>query len=464
MCLAQFTIQGSTDGDRVAQGLRVDDEKGLEYIRGSDSSGGSSIQGSTDGHSNIQGGNDGHSNYQLQGATSGGAERYLQSTTPEQFNIQGPSDGYGQSGYIQGTYDSIPSAPKSLQYNDPSGLRVNWRSYDRTPRPVQQPQAQEQYSAPVSAPQPAPYRQRPQARPQHQPQPQRVSQQPVLPPARSFDNAPSHIKQILQYQQQLPYTNIIPEPYRYDALLAAQAGKQQPQYQNEAQDQYEQEPRRPSYRGKSRQRRQTRQKPPAEPQIRYNNNLPPTIQQVLKFQAQTPYINGIPEQFRFNEEAAVEEQRQQVQAHFQQLAAEAARPRHKRQAQHRQPQPQPQRPPQEVQPQYSTNLPGYIQEVLKFQSQIPYNILPNQIAIRPEKPYVPQPVQPSPQQAQYQGQSNAYQGQADPYQGQQSAYNEAYNNQVYNNQVQQSPLQHSQGQSPYQRAGDAVRPVTENQY
>ena len=30
-CLAQFTIQGPSDGNRVAQGLRIEEGKGIEY-------------------------------------------------------------------------------------------------------------------------------------------------------------------------------------------------------------------------------------------------------------------------------------------------------------------------------------------------------------------------------------------------------------------------------------------------
>lgn len=147
---------------------------------------------------------------------------------------------------------------------------------------------------------------------------------------------------------------------------------------------------------------------------------------------------------------------QQVRAHYQKLAAEAAHPRQKRQAQHPQLQQRPSAPV-EPQPHYSTNnVPGFIQELIKLQSQIPYNILPNQVTIRPEKPYVPQPVQAAApaQQVQYQDPAQ-YQGQPKGYQDQPSGYNQVYANQAQQSQYQQ----YLQGQS-----GNGIRPVTENQY
>lgn len=135
-----------------------------------------------------------------------------------------------------------------------------------------------------------------------------------------------------------------------------------------------------------------------------------------------------------------------------------SRPEHyreRRQAPH-QPQyrPRPQPLPAEPAPQYSTNVPRHLQNLLNYQSQIPYSIIANQINYRPDKPYVPQPVQqsaPSPQ-AQYQGQGG------DGYQGESSGYN----NQVYTSQSQYP--QYSQAQPGYQQSGGGVRPVTENQY
>lgn len=92
--------------------------------------------------------------------------------------------------------------------------------------------------------------------------------------------------------------------FRYENIIAAQ--QQQPQYPVEEQQQYVPEPRRPPSRGKaripSRQKRQAqghRQSPQPDPPIQYSTRLPSDIQQILKFQQQTPYINGIPEQFRY---------------------------------------------------------------------------------------------------------------------------------------------------------------------
>ncbi|XP_076656108.1 uncharacterized protein LOC143360841 [Halictus rubicundus] len=438
ICVAQFRIQGPSDGNRAAESLSVDDSGNVQFTP---STGGFTIQGATDGHSNVQGASDGHSNFQLQGSTAAGANRYLQpaAPAPPAFSIQGATDGHSQ---IQGSYDGSSSG-KSLQYDDPSGYRVNWRSYDRQVRPPSQPEAQ--YSEVQDSLPRAPQRQRARARPQQhaqpqpQPQPQRQPQShdPLLPPAQPLENASPEIKQLLHYQQMLPYINIIPEP------------------------------------------------------------------------------------FRFNAEAAVKDQADAVRAHFQELANApperyAPRPRQRRQAQYSHRQQQPQQPPAEPPVQYSTNLPGFLKDLLNFQAQVPYTILPNLVGVtRPEKPYVPQPVQsptPSPvpaplpaAQPHYQSQGNAYQGQPQyqgqpnvAYQGQAQAAN-AYQNQIGSyqnqagayqdqgsvyqgqqnvyknqadayqpqqnayNQVYQSELkypQYSQGQPG--RGG--VRPVTENQY
>ncbi|XP_031834421.2 uncharacterized protein LOC116427795 [Nomia melanderi] len=490
MCLAQFRIQGASDGSRAAESLSVDSEGKVEYSghRGASDSH-SNIQGASDSYSNVQAGSDGHSNYNIQPATAAGADRYIHPAPPPAYNIQGATDGHS---VIQGSYDGNPST-KSLQYNDPSGLRVNWRSYDRAVRPSSQ--SQPQYSeVQASAPRVAPQRQRAHARPQQaaQPQPQAQSYEPILPPAQPYENAPADIKQLFQFQKMLPYLNIIPEPFRYENIIGAQ--QQQPQYPAEEQQQYVPEPRRPPSRGKaripSRQKRQAQghrqapQQPPPEPQLHYSTRLPPELQQILKFQQQTPHINGIPEQFRFNTDVAVREQLEAVRAHFRDLSASpqryAPKSRQRRQA-HPQQQPAP-----EPQLQYSNNHPGYVKDLLKFQSQIPYTILPNLVGItRPEKPYVPQRVQspapapdpaPAPQpqyQGQaYQGQANAYQNQPAQYQPQPSAYQnpgDAYQGQPSSyNQVYQSDIQYpqySQGQPGYQQRGETgVRPVTENQY
>lgn len=161
--------------------------------------------------------------------------------------------------------------------------------------------------------------------------------------------------------------------------------------------------------------------------------------------------------------------------------------RQRRQAPHQsRQQPRPQPIPAEPVPQYSTNIPGHIQSLLKYQAQIPYNIIANQIDYRLDKPYVPQPVQPAgPPQVQYQPSVNnhPYQGQTssgyqsqlntayqssdpayhqdqgrDAYQGQPSGYS-----QVYSSQPQYTP-QYTQAQLGYETVDQGVRPVTEKQY
>lgn len=193
---------------------------------------------------------------------------------------------------------------------------------------------------------------------------------------------------------------------------------------------------------------------------------------------------------RFDTEAAIQAQAEQVREHYRNLAqqqparapepepapAPAPEPRHKprghsrrgrREArpQHQQAQPQYRRgqPPAEPQPNYSPNLPSHLRELLKYQAQIPYNIIANQVAYRgPDKPYVPHYVDPSQQQqqpqlqqAQYQAQGGAYQAQGGGYQAQESAYTQTRYDP--NLQYQQSGYNQQQQQS-------GVRPVTENQY
>lgn len=98
---------------------------------------------------------------------------------------------------------------------------------------------------------------------------------------------------------------------------------------------------------------------------------------------------------------------------------------------------------QEPRPQYSYKLPDTIQQLLKFQAQIPYDIIANQIQARPDKPYVPQPVHAQePQQVQQQ-----YQQQQQP----------QYQQPTYNNQ--QQPDQRDNYRHAYQ-----PRPVNERQY
>jgi hypothetical protein len=64
---------------------------------------------------------------------------------------------------------------------------------------------EQQYAAQASVPQ---ARQR-----AHQPQRQQVAE--PIPNYKPYDNAPPQIQQLLQFQQQIPYLNVIPEQYRY---------------------------------------------------------------------------------------------------------------------------------------------------------------------------------------------------------------------------------------------------------
>ncbi|XP_076672285.1 uncharacterized protein LOC143371216 [Andrena cerasifolii] len=488
MCIAQFSIQGPSDGNRVAQGLVVEEGKGIRYTEQNDSPSGFTIQGATDGHSSIQGADDGHSNFQIQGATAGtsnyviqgassGPNTYSEGPAPPQYNIQGATDGRSQAGYGPGE--------KSLQYNDPSGLRVNWRSFERQQRLGSQQQAQyaEAAAVPHTLPRIPPQQQRAYARPQPQPQPQphpqpqpqlQQQQSPGLPEPKPFEQSPAYLKQLLQYQLQLPYLNNSPHPYRYDGTISGGtevANQQQAQYQNEAQGQLSPEPRRPAYRGKSRvHHRQRRQAPQhggghQATQPLPSNNLPPHLQQVLKFQSQTPYQSVIPEPFRFDPQSAIQDQMQQVEAYYRNAKAQPPEirtgprpePRPKRQAPH--PQPQPQQVPAEPQLYYSTNIPGPLQQLMKLHAQLPYNIIPNEVSYKVDKTFVPQPIptaapaqqaQYQDQGAQYQDQGATYQGQGAAYQGQPSGYSQSY----------QSEIQYPQ--PGYQQPADDIRPVTEN--
>lgn len=77
---------------------------------------------------------------------------------------------------------------------------------------------------------------------------------------------------------------IDPFDCRYEALLAQEKELPQPQFQRQP----EPEPVRHSQR--VRQKRQT--------QPQYKSSLPAHLQELLKFQAQIPYVNGIPEHLR----------------------------------------------------------------------------------------------------------------------------------------------------------------------
>ncbi|KYN50147.1 hypothetical protein ALC62_00175 [Cyphomyrmex costatus] len=397
MCLAEFTIQGPSDGHRRAQGLKFSEEKGIEYTDASEGGGPGdfTIQGATDGNTNfrIQGATDGHSNFQIQGPLDGGSATY---------NVQGPIDRYGQPTYQEEYNADQGINAKALQYNDPSGYRVNWRSYDRQTRP--QAQAEPQY---VQAAEPisrsaAPRQRVPQARVQPQPQEQPEPQ----PHYRPYSNAPPQIQQLLQFQQQIPYINIIPEPYRFDEEAAVRAQSQQVQEHLKklaqeaaaaplAEPVIASAPRQKS-RGHSRSKRQAHQQPqyrrisqpPVEPQPQYSPNLPPHLRELLRYQAETPY-NIIANQIVYR----------------------------------------PDKP------------------------YVPHRVDSQQLQQQ-------QPLQ----QAQYQGQGGAYESQAQ-YQGQSGAYDgqaSAYT------QANIQPIQPAYQNQQYQQLGynqqPGVRPVTESQY
>ncbi|XP_011634329.1 alpha/beta-gliadin A-V-like [Pogonomyrmex barbatus] len=394
MCLAEFSIQGPSDGHRRAQGLKFSEEKGIEYTDASEGGGPGdfTIQGATDGNSNfrIQGATDGHSNFQIQGPSDGGSATY---------NVQVPIQ--GQS-VIQGAYDANQVNSKALQYNDPSGYRVNWRSYDRQSQPQAQPEPQyaAQPAAPVSRPRQRTHYAQP--RPQPRPQPQQQQQAEPLPAYKPYSNAPPQIQQLLEFQQQIPYINIIPEPYRFDEAAAIQAQSQQ-------------------------------------------------VREHLRKLAQEAAVAPVPEPVIATQAAP----------HRQPKSRGHSRSKRQAQQQYRASQ-----PPAEPQPHYSPNLPSHLRELLRYQAQTPYNIIANQIVVRADKPYVPHRVnapqqQPQPQQqqqpqpiqqAQYQGQGGAYETQAS------SAYTQALLQPYNQNQQYQQP------QSGYNQQQAGVRPVTENQY
>lgn len=385
MCLAEFSIQGPSDGHRRAQGLKFSEEKGLQYTDASEGGGPGdfTIQGATDANSNfrIQGATDGHSNFQIQGPSDGGSATY---------NVQGPIDRYGQPTILEGAYDN--QGGKALQYDDPSGYRVNWRSYDRQTRP--QAQAEPQYAPQTVAPISRPRQRAHQARAQPRPQPQQQQQPEPLPNYKPYSNAPPQIQQLLQFQQQIPYINIIPEPYRFDEEAAIRAQSQQ-------------------------------------------------VQEHLRKLAQEAAAAPLPEPVLASRPSAPAP-RQKSRGH----------PRSKRQAQ----QYRSSQPPAEPQPQYSPNLPSHLRELLKYQAQIPYNIIANQITYRPDKPYVPHRVEAQQQQQQQQPiQQAQYQGQGGAYEGQASAYTQAGIQPAYNQNQQYQQLGYNQQQP-------GVRPVTENQY
>lgn len=86
---------------------------------------------------------------------------------------------------------------------------MNWRSYHNTPRAQPAANPEEYAPAPV-----------PVARRRKQKQQQVYQQQPEAPAQKQnlnykvFNKAPPQIMQILQFQQQIPYLNIIPQQFR----------------------------------------------------------------------------------------------------------------------------------------------------------------------------------------------------------------------------------------------------------
>ncbi|XP_071570952.1 uncharacterized protein [Temnothorax nylanderi] len=403
MCLAEFSIQGPSDGHRRAQGLKFSEEKGIEYTDASEGGGPGdfTIQGASDGNTNfrIQGATDGHSNFQIQGPSDGGSATY---------NVQGPIDRYGQPTVqpaIQGAYDANQINAKALQYDDPSGYRVNWRSYDRQPRP--QAQAEPQY-AQAAAPIPRASPRQRVHRPQPQPQPQQQQRPEAVPNYRPYSNAPPQIQQLLQFQQQIPYINIIPEPYRFDEEAAIRAQSQQVQ-----------------------------------------EHLRKLAQEAAAAPPPEPVIRGSPRQKSRGQSRS---KRQAEQQHQQ--------PQYRRVSQ----------PPAEPQIQYSPNLPSHLRDLLKYQAQTPYNIFANQVAYRAGEPYVPQRAEAQQQQQQQQQQLQQqplqqaqYQGQGGAYDGQASAYTQARIQPAYDQNQQYQQLGYNQ-ELGYNQQQPGVRPVTENQY
>ncbi|XP_011499989.1 PREDICTED: mediator of RNA polymerase II transcription subunit 15-like, partial [Ceratosolen solmsi marchali] len=448
LCFGQFSIQGPSDGNRRAQGLKYSADKGVEYTDQAASLGtsGFSIQGASDGNSDfqIQGATDGNSDFHIQGASDGNAE----------FQIHGPTDG-GSQAYLHnyGASQEEPQQPanqgRAIEYKDPSGHRVNWRSYNRAPS---NPSPQQQYEEPTPRPvhrRPSHRRAQPQAaRAEPQPQPQAQARphaqaHPVAQPQyqapvaninyNPIEKAPPSIQEILQFQAQIPYINIIPEHLRIDALSAAQAQankfaeeypKQVLAQQQSAELVIEEAPR-SVYRSKPRQHQRSREQP------RENSR------EQVRERRQAPTYTGY-------------EERQQ-QPH--------AVPNQKSYGRLSQ-------PPAEPVPQYSSNVPQQIQQILRYQAQIPYDVIANQIIYRLDKPYVPQPAQQpglrsaqtQPIPAQYKPRPTNYQ---QDYVAEQAA---AY--------PQQPPQQeHTQGQirqtgNPYydNQQRPVAQPVNERQY
>lgn len=122
-------------------------------------------------------------------------------------------------------------------------------------------------------------------------------------------------------------------------------------------------------------------------------------------------------------------------------------------------------PAPEVLPNYSTNVPAEITSILKYQAQIPYDIIANQISYVPDKPYVPQPVQSQQQQQHAPQQQYAPQQQQQQYAPQQPEYVPQYAQGLAQGQTQAQGQQYGGIQAQGQYYGQqSTRPVTEQQY
>ena len=107
-----------------------------------------------------------------------------------------------------------------------SGLSVNWKSYRQqaAQHPLQNAQPVHNLFISQDSVQeqaPIPRRHQPAQRQRVQQQQPQQQQQPIndeapipRPNYRPYDNAPPQIKQLLEFQQQIPYLNIIPEQFR----------------------------------------------------------------------------------------------------------------------------------------------------------------------------------------------------------------------------------------------------------
>lgn len=175
-------------------------------------------------------------------------------------------------------------------------MRVNWKSYQHSARTQQQPEPESDVNYAPAPRRKAPRRQRIQQAPQELPEPAQKNY-------KVFDKAPPTIQQILQFQQQIPYINSIPEHLRYHFTNAPAAVQEAPiEEQRPLRNQNRAKPRGPAReKREAQQKQQQRQRiapPPAEPQPQLSTNIPSRIQDILQYQSKIPYENHIPEQWR----------------------------------------------------------------------------------------------------------------------------------------------------------------------